>query len=96
MSDKQLVSLKPEVVRVLEREKSVCDVAIARLTEKYRPLEQEYGWTTDEFVEKFDAGEIGDKQEYFLWHALAEASKDWQITRESLEELLLDSEMVSA
>lgn len=93
MSAERLTNLKPEVIRVLAREKMVCDTAIARLRERYGPLERQYGWTTDEFL-KFGAGEVGDDQEFFLWHALAEAVKDWQVTRTSLEELLASSETV--
>jgi len=90
------VKLKPEVVRVLEREKQICETAMAHLRERSRSLEQQYGWSTDEFLSKFNAGEIGDDQEFFLWYALAEAVKDWQKTRDSLDELLAGSEPVSA
>jgi len=96
MGEERLMTLKPEVVRVLAREKMVCDTAIARLRERYRPLERQYGWTTNEFLEKFNSGEIGDEQEFFLWYALAEAVKDWQVTRNSLEELLMSTETVGA
>ena len=94
MGEERLTNLKPEVIRVLARQKIVCDTAIARLRERYGPLERQYGWTTDEFLKKFGAGEVGDDQEFFLWHALAEAVKDWQVTRTSLEELLASSETV--
>lgn len=87
--------LKPEVTRVLVREKLMCDAAIARLKERVRPLEQRYGWTTDQFLQKFEQGEAGDDQEFFLWYALAEAVKDWRKTRDSLEDLLAGSELVS-
>ena len=90
------MKLKPEVVHVLEREKIVCETALARLKDKYHLLEQQYGWSTDEFLKKFNAGEIGDDQEFFLWYALAEAMKDWQKTRDGLKELLAGSERVSA
>lgn len=90
------MNLKPEVIRALGREKLVCEAAIARLREKYAPLEQKYGWTTDEFLRKFNAGEAGDDQEFFLWYALAEAAQEWQVTRNSLEELLPSSETVGA
>ncbi len=96
MDKERLMTLKPEVMRVLAREKMVCDTAIARLRERCRPLEQQYRWTTHEFLEKFNAGETGDDQEFFLWYALAEAIKDWQKSRDSLEELLAGSELVSA
>ncbi len=88
--------LKSEVIRLLEREKTVSEAAIARLRERCHLLEQQYGWPTNEFLRKFNAGEIGDEQEFFLWYALAEAVKDWQATRDSVEELLAGSEAVSA
>ena len=47
-------------------------------------------------MEKFNSGEAGDDQEFFHWHALAEAAKDWQKTRDSLEKLLRGSELVNA
>lgn len=90
------MNLKPEVTRILRREKMVSETALARLKEKTRPLELEYGWSTDTFLKKFDAGEVGDEQAFFRWYALAEAIKDWQKTRESVEELLAGSELVRA
>jgi len=72
------MNLKPEVIRVLEREKRVCERAIARLRERYHPLERQYGWSTDEFLEKFNAGTIGDDQEFFLgtlWRRLSRTGK---------------------
>lgn len=90
------MNLKPEVTRILAREKLVSETALARLREKTRPMELQYGWSTDTFLKKFDAGEAGDEQAFFRWYALAEAIKDWQKTWDSLEELLIDSELVSA
>ena len=90
------MKLRPEVIRVLEREKIMCETAITRLREKHRLLEQRYGWSTEAFLRKFATGDIGDDQEFFLWYALAEAVKDWQKTLDSLEELLSDSELASA
>ena len=88
--------MRPEVVEVLVREKSASEIAIARLQEKMRSLESRYGWTTKEFLEKFERGEAGDEQDYFLWYALAEALEDWKRTRDGLVELLNGAEMVSA
>ena len=90
------MNLKPEVARILVREKLVSETAIARLREKTRSMELQYGWSTDTFLKKFDAGEAGDEQVFFRWYALAEAIKDWQKTCDSLEELLIGSELVRA
>lgn len=70
--------LKPEVVLALEREQRVCEMAIDRLEERSRPFEQQYGWSTDQFLRKFNDGEIGDDKSFFPWYALAEAIFDWR------------------
>lgn len=88
--------LKAEVIRVLEREKTMSETVIGRLQERCRLLEQEYGWPTAEFLSKFNAGKIGDEHKFFIWYALAEAVKDWEATHDSVEELLTGSEVVSA
>ncbi len=88
------MNLKPEVTRILVREKMVSETALARLQERTRPLELQYGWSTDTFLKKFNAGEAGDEQAFFRWYALAEAIKDWQKTCDSLDELLAGSELV--
>ena len=88
--------LRPEIIRILKREKRVCEIAIARLLEKCRLLEDHYGWTTDEFIKKFNFGEIGDEEDFFLWYSLAEAVKDWKSTRGSVEEILAAPESVDA
>ncbi len=88
--------LKPEVIRALEREQRMCEMAIERLRERSYPLEQQYGWSTESFLKKFNAGETGDEQVFFRWFALAEATKDWQKTHDSLSELLANAEFVHA
>lgn len=88
--------LKPEIIRVLQREKAVCEAALVRLHEKTRPLEKQFGWSTDVFLKRFNAGQAGDEQDFFRWYALAEAIQDWQTTYDSLEELLNNQELVNA
>jgi len=88
--------LKPEIIQVLQREKAVCEAAINRLQEKTRLLENQFGWSTDMFLKLFNAGDIGDEQEFFRWYALAEAIQEWQQTYNSLQEILSDVELVSA
>lgn len=90
------MSLKPEVIQALEREKKLCETAIARLREKMRVWETQFGWSTHTFLEKFDSGEAGDEPEFFRWYALTQAVKDWQITYDALRELLADPEFVDA
>lgn len=90
------MNLKPEVIQALEREVRMCKTAIDRLEERSQLLEQEYGWSTELFLQKFNAGETGDEQIFFRWYALGEAMRDWQKTKNSLNELLNNSELVRA
>jgi len=83
--------LKPEVIHILQREKAVCEAALQRLQEKTQLLENQFGWSTPTFLELFNAGTIGDKQEFFRWYALAEALREWQENRGYLHEMLSTS-----
>ena len=85
------MQLKPEVVRSLKREQRLSEAALARLAEQCQVFETQYGWSTDEFLRKFNAGEIGDDQDFFRWYALAQAKTDWQVTQQSLGEVLAQS-----
>lgn len=59
------MKLKSEVIRSLERETKLSEAAVARLEEECRAFETKYGWSTEEFLRKFNTGEIGDNQDYF-------------------------------
>lgn len=87
---------KPEVIQALQREQRVCQTAVARLREQTQPLESEYGWSTEQFLQKFESGEAGDEQVFFRWYALAEAIREWQEGYDSLKELLAKTELVGA
>jgi hypothetical protein len=91
-----MMTLKPEIIYVLQREQTVCTAALARLQEKTRPLEKQFGWSTATFLELFNAGKAGDEHDFFRWYALAEAMKEWQQTYDSIAELLVNAELVSA
>jgi hypothetical protein len=87
-----MIALHSEVVRVLERERLVCDRAMERLREESHVFETQYGWSTGVFQKKFDSGEIADDQSFFRWYALAEALKDWQQIRDELNAVISAAE----
>ncbi len=88
--------LRPEIIHMLQREKAVCEAAMMRLQEKTQLLETQFGWSTQKFLELFNAGEVGDEQAFFRWYALAEALKEWQETYEYLQAMLSDVALVDA
>ena len=40
-------------------------------------FEQQYGMSTQEFLDKFESGTLGDRQEWFDWYAAAEGKTLW-------------------
>lgn len=40
-------------------------------------FEQRHGMRTEEFLEQFEAGALGDQQEWFDWYAAAQGKKIW-------------------
>jgi len=51
-------------------------------------FEQRYGMSTQEFLEKFESGALGDQQEWFDWYAAAEGKKIWSRKRDILTHLV--------
>lgn len=47
-------------------------------------FENQYGMTSDEFIQRFDAGDLGDDQEYFDWYAAKRGMDIWRVRREIL------------
>ena len=51
-------------------------------------FEQHYGMSTQEFLDKFESGTLGDQQEWFDWYAAAEGEKIWSRKHDILAHLL--------
>lgn len=51
-------------------------------------FEQHYGMSTQEFLDKFESGTLGDQQEWFDWYAAAEGKKIWCRKHDILAHLL--------
>ena len=41
-------------------------------------FEQQFGMTSDEFMQKFDSGDLGDDQKYFDWYAAKRGLDIWR------------------
>ena len=50
-------------------------------------FEQRHGMSTEEFLERFEAGTLGDQQEWFDWYAAAQGKKIWSRKRDILARL---------
>jgi uncharacterized protein YhaN len=81
--------MRKEIIQSLEREKKISQLAINHLKDQLKSYERKFHWSTSEFLNKFDNGSIGDEEAFFKWHAMAQALKDWQTTKEALEEVIV-------
>jgi hypothetical protein len=50
-------------------------------------FEQRHGMSTEEFLERFEAGALGDQQEWFDWYAAAQGKQIWSRKRDILAHL---------
>ena len=50
-------------------------------------FEQRHGMSIEEFLARFEAGTLGDQQEWFDWYAAAQGRKIWNRKRDILSRL---------
>ena len=62
----------------LKREYTQYSDAIAFYKKTLKDFEQKHHLTTQSFLKKFDAGQVGDDADYFDWYASAKLLAQWQ------------------
>jgi hypothetical protein len=50
---------------------------LAAYVERCTTFEQRYGMSTETFLERFEAGTLGDQPEWFDWYAAAQGQQIW-------------------
>ena len=53
--------------KVLQRERDQMQEQLAKLEHQLAIFEQQYGWPTLVFYERFERGELGDDVDFFEW-----------------------------
>lgn len=52
------------------------------MLEKFRQqleeFEEEYSMGSEEFIEKFESGELGDNEDFFEWYAVYRSKEHWE------------------
>jgi hypothetical protein len=69
-----------EITGIAESIASHREFAQRRLTtyvERCTTFEQRYGMSTETFLERFEAGTLGDQPEWFDWYAAAQGKQIW-------------------
>lgn len=51
---------------------------LERFRERLEEFEEEYDMGSEEFMEKFESGELGDDEDFFEWYAVYKSMKHWE------------------
>ncbi len=50
-----------------EKETALLSMQLNRLKKELKTFERKYSMTSSEFYNKFEKGDVGDKQDFFIW-----------------------------
>jgi hypothetical protein len=64
--------------KMLQRERAQMEAQLGRLQQQLAAFESQYGWSTPDFYERFEQGELGDDIDYFEWSATWEMVQQLQ------------------
>ncbi len=76
--------VKDIVKAALRNETEMARFRYEQFAKECQTFEQKFRMGTDEFLTKFDAGELGDAEEYLDWFASARGREVWRQKAEVL------------
>lgn len=77
-----------KVMDLLKKELVFADFALDKLKSEMKSYEKDYSLSWKEFVNKFEAGKLGDDRVWFTWYAIAASAKDWDDTKKEIKETI--------
>jgi len=79
------------IVEALQRERALLRVKARILRSRVEDFEKRFNMKSEEFLEKFESGELSDDDEFFLWwsflQALRSVDERMRIVESKLREL---------
>ncbi|MBI5307794.1 MAG: hypothetical protein HZB37_05570 [Planctomycetes bacterium] len=75
------MQLTNEIKSSLKREYTLCSNAVAFYKKALKELEHKHHITTQTFLKRFEAGELGDESDCFDWYAFAKLLSQWKKTQ---------------
>lgn len=77
-----------DIVRsALQNEANLARFRHEQFAKECQAFERRFRMTTEQFLAKFDAGELGDAEEYFDWFAAARGREIWEQKSQVLGEV---------
>jgi len=73
-----------EIKLSLKREYDLYSNAMAFYKKALQEFEKKYQLSTQTFLERFEAGQMGDEADYFDWYAFAKLLARWRKTQSAI------------
>lgn len=87
MSEVDVSKESLDVVREsVSREKSIVERKLERFNKRLEGFETEYGMSSENFIDWFESGELGDEQDFFEWKAVYQTVQRLRDRKERLEQ----------
>ncbi len=83
------MNITDELKTSLKREYTLCSNAIVFYKKTLKEFEKKYRLTTQTFLKKFEAGQMGDESDYFDWYAFAKLLAHWRKTQSAIRSTVL-------
>ena len=77
-----------EIKVSLKREYDLYSNAMAFYKKSLLMFEEKYQLNTQTFLERFDAGQMGDDADYFDWYAFAKLLARWRETQSAIRSVI--------
>jgi len=75
--DYTLPEIKETISQALKNEAEIARFKMEHFRKLCQEFEERFGMTSDEFLKRFEQGELGDEQEYFDWFAAKRGFDLW-------------------
>ena len=79
------MAIAAEIRESLEREYNICSKAIHFYKQQIKAFEKKHMTDTRTFLERFEAGTMGDDEAFFDWYAFHKILTSWTKTKNALQ-----------
>lgn len=68
----------------VDREKRITEMKLERIRDKIEEMEKNYEMTSEDFREKFNSGELDDREDFVKWDVYVDIVKELEEKKEEL------------
>lgn len=76
---------KEAIATAIRKEKQEGEYLRNRFRKKLKAFEEKYDMETEDFIDKFNSGELGDREDFFEWKAVYKGLQHWKNKLKTLE-----------